>query len=101
MSIEEIYRVANALAAEGKTPSVALIKSRLSHKVSMPTLIGVLQRWKQDPTQTPVASSLPPEPTPLPPEFVARLQPLQEEIMRLRVEVAELRQQLARLQQHD
>lgn len=99
MSIQEIYRIANALAAEGKTPSVALIKNRLTEKVSMPTLIGALQRWKQDPTQTHVKVSELPETPPVPAAFLALLQPLQAEVAALRHEVAALRQQLEQLQQ--
>jgi len=99
MSIQEIYRIANALAAEGKTPSVALIKNRLTEKVSMPTLIGALQRWKQDPTLTHVQVSELPETPPVPAAFLALLQPLQAEVAELRQEVAALRQQLEQLQQ--
>lgn len=98
MSFEEIYRIANALAAEGKTPSVALIKNRLTEKVSMPTLIGALQRWKQDPTHSPVKVSELPETPPVPAAFLALLQPLQQEVAQLRQEVEALRRQVERLQ---
>ncbi len=37
------------ITAEGKSPSVALIKSHLSQKVPMPVIIQVLGKFKQNP----------------------------------------------------
>ncbi|MBE1277279.1 hypothetical protein [Enterovibrio baiacu] len=37
-----------SLVADGKEPSVALIKSRLSGSVPMPLIISALQRWKKN-----------------------------------------------------
>lgn len=45
----EIYRIAYQLNAEGKTPSVALIKARLSTPASLPVIIKALQKWKSNP----------------------------------------------------
>lgn len=45
----EIYRLAHQLSREGKTPSVALIRSRLSKPTSLPDIIQALQQWKLTP----------------------------------------------------
>lgn len=37
----------HSLIADGKEPSVALIKSRLTGAVPMPLIISALQRWKK------------------------------------------------------
>lgn len=47
--MDEIFRIANQLAANGQTPSTALVKARLSQPVPMATLITAIQRWKQNP----------------------------------------------------
>lgn len=47
--MDDIFRIANQLAANGQTPTTALVKSRLRQPVPMATLISVIQRWKQDP----------------------------------------------------
>ncbi|MEZ8027710.1 hypothetical protein [Enterovibrio norvegicus] len=38
----------HSLIADGKEPSVALIKSRLTGAVPMPLIISALQRWKKN-----------------------------------------------------
>lgn len=45
----EIYRIAYQLNAEGKNPSVALIRSRLSIPTSLPVIVQALQQWKSTP----------------------------------------------------
>ena len=45
----EIYRIAYQLNAEGKTPSVALIRSRLTVPTSLPVIVQGLQHWKNNP----------------------------------------------------
>lgn len=45
----EIYRIAYQLNAEGKDPSVALIRSRLSIPTSLPVIVQALQQWKLTP----------------------------------------------------
>lgn len=47
--MDEIFRIANQLAANGQTPTTALVKARLHQPVPMATLISAIQRWKQDP----------------------------------------------------
>ncbi|GLT15594.1 hypothetical protein [Vibrio algivorus] len=43
---EELHRVLSAITEEGKEPSVALVKSRLSMPVPMPAIIATLKSWK-------------------------------------------------------
>ncbi|KGJ90549.1 hypothetical protein [Thalassotalea sp. ND16A] len=45
----EIYQIAAALAAEHKTPSVALIKARLSQSLPLAQIIKGLQIWQSNP----------------------------------------------------
>lgn len=45
----EIYRIAYQLNAEGKTPSVALIRARLTTPTALPVIIQALQQWKSTP----------------------------------------------------
>nr|WP_321241679.1 hypothetical protein [uncultured Tolumonas sp.] len=47
--MDDIFRIANQLAANGQTPTTALVKARLRQPVPMATLISAIQRWKQDP----------------------------------------------------
>jgi hypothetical protein len=46
---QEIYRIAYQLSQEGKNPSVALIRSRLSVPTSLPIIVQALQQWKMTP----------------------------------------------------
>jgi len=46
---EEILTIANTLADQGKKPSIALVKTQLSHAVPLPTLISVLKSWQHQP----------------------------------------------------
>lgn len=94
MSTEEIFAIANALQAEGKTPTVALIKHRLSSPVPLNLLISTLQRWKQSPTNPPAASEVDLSPPAVPEAWLALLRPLEQEIRQLRSELAELKAQL-------
>ncbi|MGV3003071.1 hypothetical protein [Vibrio sp. E150_018] len=43
---QELHRALSAITEEGKEPSVALIKSRLSMPVPMPAIIATLKSWK-------------------------------------------------------
>lgn len=47
--IEEIIAIANTLADQGKKPSVALIKTKLSQPAPLPTIINVLKNWQHQP----------------------------------------------------
>ncbi|MFT4927712.1 MAG: TolA-binding protein [Phenylobacterium sp.] len=45
----EIYRIAYQLSLNGRKPSVALIRARLSKPTSLPDIIQALQQWKLTP----------------------------------------------------
>lgn len=48
-SDHEIYQIAAQLAAENKTPTVALIKARLSQSLPLAKVIKGLQTWQNNP----------------------------------------------------
>lgn len=48
-SEHEIYQIAAQLAAENKTPTVALIKARLSQSLPLARVIKGLQTWQNNP----------------------------------------------------
>jgi uncharacterized protein YlxW (UPF0749 family) len=43
---QELEAVLTQLANEGKEPSVALVKARLSHSIPMPAIISTIKSWK-------------------------------------------------------
>lgn len=47
--MDEIFKIANQLQAQGQTPTTALVKARLTKSVPIPMIISALQRWKQNP----------------------------------------------------
>jgi hypothetical protein len=51
--IEQILTVANKLADQGKKPTVALVKTRLSQPVPLPTIISVLKTFQHQPDYSP------------------------------------------------
>jgi hypothetical protein len=48
-NIEQIMILANQLANDGKKPSVALIKAKLSSPVPLPQIIASLKSWSHEP----------------------------------------------------
>ncbi|WOH38737.1 hypothetical protein RI844_05845 [Thalassotalea fonticola] len=48
-SDHEIYQIAAQLAAEDKTPTVALIKARLTQSLPLARVIKGLQAWQNNP----------------------------------------------------
>ena len=52
---EEILTIANQLANQGKKPSVALIKTKLSAPAPLPVIISTLKNWQHDPKYTSLA----------------------------------------------
>lgn len=49
--MEQIILVAQKLAKEGKTPTTALVKSRLPKNTPLATIIQALKLWKASPDQ--------------------------------------------------
>lgn len=100
-AIEHVLSAAKALTASGKTPSVALLRSKLGNSVPMPLIIQGLQRFKSmdkqelaeinDSTQTtPATSELPME---------EQLRQVTDELMQLKQEFATLEHRLTQLEQ--
>jgi hypothetical protein len=49
---DEIIIIANQLANQGKKPTVALIKTKLTKAVPLPTIITTLKGWSHEPELT-------------------------------------------------
>ena len=111
--IDQVLAAACALEASGKTPSLALIKSRVGNKIPMPLLIQGLQQFKSIPKaerERLAAQSKPAEASPLTVATLAQqLALLQQgieqalalknnEIMQLRNELIELKQRVSQLE---
>ena len=47
-NIDDILITANTIANEGKKPTVALVKAKLSQPFPLPTIISVLKNWQHD-----------------------------------------------------
>ena len=56
---DEIIIIANQLANQGKKPTVALIKTKLTKAVPLPTIITTLKGWSHDPELTTFNKSAP------------------------------------------
>ncbi|OEF23934.1 hypothetical protein [Vibrio rumoiensis] len=85
---EELHRVLSGISAEGKEPTVALVKSRLSIPVPMPAIIMTLKSWKSS--------------NKVPKVEVAAQQaslPSEERIAQLEQQVKDLTERLIRLEQ--
>lgn len=100
MSIETVMQIARQLHAEGKQPSVALIKARLPAPCPMPDVITGIQRWRQQAVATQPADAPPDpqtgiQPTSTGPEVTAA--GLQADVQQLRDEVARLREEVVML----
>ena len=97
---EQITQIANQLANEGKKPTVALVKAKLTTPTPMPTIISTLKNWQHDPkavtqeahTEETVTTT---ENTSEIAQLLAELiTPLKQEISALKEEVRLLREQL-------
>lgn len=105
MSIENVMQIATQLAAEGKQPSVALIKARLPAPCPMPVVIQALQRWRSQQggaaTQkddTPKADTAAATPTGWPDNWVEAKASVQQRLQLQDEEIRSLREALAALQ---
>ena len=100
--MDEIFKIANQLYAQGQTPTTALIKARLSKPVPIPTIISALQRWKQNPDQyksqtseNTGTTSAQTEPTQTQDQKIAELQ---EQVALLQRQVSQLARRLSMLE---
>ena len=82
---QELKEVLEALQKEGKEPTVALVKARMSTSVPMPALITTIKSWKSS-NRVPKV------------EIAATTESEADKISRLEKEIAELKQRLAILE---
>ncbi|PSW12603.1 hypothetical protein C9I98_22995 [Photobacterium sanctipauli] len=82
---QALEQAISSLTEEGKEPSVALIKSRLSQPLPMPLIIQALQAWKKN-AKVPKIEKCEPSAT------------LEERVKSLEQQVADLTARLAQLE---
>ncbi len=100
-SFQQVCRLASQLQAEGKTPSLALIRARAGKGVDAVALFSAYQQWRANPPSqmeqaalehiTKPAPASPPEPA------VADITALQQDIRRLEHKVDQLSQLIQQL----
>lgn len=88
---DEILTVANQLANQGKKPSVALVKTRLSQPTPLPQIISVLKTWQHDPEFTQVDKLEQPNINENDDQNTHLKQLIAEAIKPLEIEIAELK----------
>lgn len=81
----ELEQIITTLIAEGKEPTVALVKARLKTSVPMPALISTIKSWKSS-NRVPKI------------EVAAENKPESDRITQLEAQVLELQQRLAALE---
>jgi hypothetical protein len=90
-NIDYIINLCLDMSEQGKTPSVALIRSMAKHPLAIPEVIKGLQHWKSNPNTRPKTQNQPvntqPSNSPL----------LQQRVALLETQVAFLMQQLAKI----
>lgn len=101
---DEITTIANKLANKGQKPSIALIKTKLSGSVPLPTIISVLKTWTHQTDNLTINEEVKQkdqsanvknvEIDPLLALITIALKPLQQEITELRHKIDQLSEQL-------
>lgn len=98
--MEEAIRAAQQLAKSGKTPSVALVKSKLPKGYPLAKVIGALKVWQEHPM---IETSTPLEEASAEPELDDLDKKIQHHIAHavrlLEQEIAELRREIDQLKQ--
>ncbi|MEZ8454440.1 MULTISPECIES: hypothetical protein [Vibrio] len=85
---EELKSVLEGLQAQGKEPTVALVKARMSTSVPMPALIMTIKSWKSANRVPKVEVATQEEPT------LDRVSQLEKQILELTTRVATLEAKL-------
>ncbi|MGO1296823.1 MAG: hypothetical protein ACTMIA_05875 [Vibrio sp.] len=88
---DELQQVFTQLEQEGKTPSVALLKARLTTSVPMPALISAVRRWKSSARLPKVEVSTQPI------TDAARITQLEQQVAELTQRLIQLEQQMEHL----
>jgi len=94
---DEILIIANQLANQGKKPSVALIKTKISQPVPLPQLISVLKNWQHEPDFICATPKSDPKEYKVPNEEQAFSQLVAQAIMPLEQEIVELKRMIQTL----
>lgn len=95
---DEIIAIANQLANQGKKPTVALIKNKLSGPAPLPTVISTLKSWQHEPERTDLPKTNKTsvldnnQETLTKAEIMELIAPMQAEIEQLNALVAQLQQ---------
>ncbi|MEZ8060325.1 hypothetical protein [Vibrio splendidus] len=87
---EELKSVLEGLQAQGKEPTVALVKARMSTSVPMPALIMTIKSWKSANRVPKVEVATQEEPT------LDRVSQLEKQILELTTRVATLEAKLTK-----
>ena len=90
-NIDYIINLCLDISEQGKTPSVALIRSMSKHPLAIPEVIKGLQHWKSNPNTRPKTQNQPVNTQP------SNTPSLQQRVALLETQVASLIQQLAKI----
>lgn len=96
MNNQEIISICQQLSEEGKEPSVALIKARLSKPAPMPLVIGGLKQWRANPNVKLENKSEEQDSSNTPTQTLEqRVGALEEEVKELKIIIAKLQAESA------
>lgn len=90
-NIDYIINLCFDMSEQGKTPSIALIRSVAQHPLAIPEVIKGLQRWKSSPDIRPKIHNKQISANP------SSDQSLQQRVTQLETQVATIMQQLAKM----
>ncbi|OAN14014.1 hypothetical protein A3K86_12440 [Photobacterium jeanii] len=85
---QDLEQAISSLVAEGKEPSVALIKARLASPLPMPVIIKALQSWKKN-AKVPKIEKTTPTLT-----SEQRIEQLEQQVAALTARINQLEQQI-------
>jgi hypothetical protein len=90
-NIDYIISLCFDISEQGKTPSIALIRSVAQHPLAIPEVIKGLQRWKSNPGTRPKMQNKQPKTDPV------TEQSLQQRVTQLETQMTAIMQQLAKI----
>ena len=92
MNFSEILNICQQLHKDGKEPSVALIKSRLSRPQPLPQIINGLKQWRNNPNKTVIEDDTAPTESPQNVSLEQRVETLEATVKQLLKEIEQLKQ---------